>query len=328
MGHVPAEPSIRGPLDIESTHDEHGVGLFLTSTIFDVGVECFIDSGSSLTVLHPNKYKDMSDEIKPPLRPVSSQIRLADGGLQAIHGEVELPFTFGMHTFVHPVVVAEVEAPAILGLDFLEKHNGILDAHQEILTLGTVAHQCFKASEKDKIFNVVMNDTCIIPPNSDCKVPGWINGYPHFTSGTIEPAESFLKSCLLVAKSVVNPSVASVPLSVLNINSDLCTVYKDTVIGVCEPIQEVVMTLSDTSAHSLKRVHVDSGKSLLVKAQSFPLTLVSFNFEWDPGGCMSLDQGKMLMTCLFQPFYVVDIVMFLPYIGLVNITLAILLRKS
>ena len=42
----------------------------------------------------------------------------------------------------HEFVIADIEAPVILGLDFLKQHYAIIVAHNQLILDG-VAHQCY-----------------------------------------------------------------------------------------------------------------------------------------------------------------------------------------
>ncbi|KAL3884377.1 hypothetical protein ACJMK2_024522 [Sinanodonta woodiana] len=56
-------------------------GLYVKVTIYDIGVNALIDTGSSITVLNTQKYYAISDSLRPPLQSGGGQLRMADGGL-------------------------------------------------------------------------------------------------------------------------------------------------------------------------------------------------------------------------------------------------------
>ncbi|KAK3603895.1 hypothetical protein CHS0354_042905 [Potamilus streckersoni] len=56
-------------------------GLYIEVTISDIGVNALIDTGSTTTVLNPQKYYAISDPLRPSLQSGYGQLRIADGGM-------------------------------------------------------------------------------------------------------------------------------------------------------------------------------------------------------------------------------------------------------
>jgi hypothetical protein len=46
------------------------------------------------------------------------------------------------------------------------------------------------------------------------------------------------KNGLLVARSIVNPEMDNIPLRIINVNSEPCTLYKGTIVATCNKIRE------------------------------------------------------------------------------------------
>ena len=55
-------------------------GLYIKEKLFDVAVNSLIDTGSTITVLHPRKYFELDERDRPCLKPDCGQLRMADGG--------------------------------------------------------------------------------------------------------------------------------------------------------------------------------------------------------------------------------------------------------
>lgn len=55
--------------------------LFVKATIFDIDVECLVDTGSTAIILHADKYLEIPESVRPELHPPSSTLRMADGNL-------------------------------------------------------------------------------------------------------------------------------------------------------------------------------------------------------------------------------------------------------
>ena len=116
--------------------------LFLQATVFGVKVDCLIDTGSTITVVHPNKFKAIDPANRPPLRPWGNHIRLADGGLLKAEGQAQLVLEIGHQCLEHTVIIADISVSGILGLDFLQENEGLLDPGKGILLLDGFKHKC------------------------------------------------------------------------------------------------------------------------------------------------------------------------------------------
>ena len=88
------------------------------------GVPCsaLVDTGSSVTVLRPDVCPEW---IR--LEPTDVQLRTATGGLAPMKGTGLLTLTLGGKDVRHPVWVAAVQEPCILGFDFLKATGCRLD---------------------------------------------------------------------------------------------------------------------------------------------------------------------------------------------------------
>ena len=88
------------------------------------GVPCsaLVDTGSSVTVLRPDVCPEWIQ-----LEPTDVQLRTATGGLAPMKGRGLLTVTLGGKDVRHPVWVAAVQDPCILGFDFLKATGCRLD---------------------------------------------------------------------------------------------------------------------------------------------------------------------------------------------------------
>ena len=82
-----------------------------------------LDSGSTLTLIHPDIYSHISSEQRPALAGNPIKLRMADGGLIESLGRIQIEIVIEGMSVMHSVVVAEVESPVVLGYDFLNKYN-------------------------------------------------------------------------------------------------------------------------------------------------------------------------------------------------------------
>ena len=88
------------------------------------GVPCtaLVDTGSTVTLVRPDVVPGWTQ-----LEPTTVQLRTVTGGLAPMKGRGEMTLTVGGEAVRHPVWVASVQDPCILGLDFLKATGCQLD---------------------------------------------------------------------------------------------------------------------------------------------------------------------------------------------------------
>ncbi|CAC5386056.1 unnamed protein product [Mytilus coruscus] len=126
-------------------------------------------------------------------------------------------------------------------MDFLVTHDCDVLLSQNKLKIKGEIIQCFHyASSAKSCYRVAIQETVNVPPNSEMIVSGESNE-PIFRglAGLIEPNVKFMeKNGLLVARSIVHPEMYNIPLRIININNEPCTLYKGTIIATCNKVNE------------------------------------------------------------------------------------------
>ena len=93
--------------------------LFLTSNAYGVDVKCLVDTGSTLSVLHPDKYYAIPKQHRPTLKPYKLKLRMGDGALKPTHGCSVIPLPFNGQLIPQKMVIADTDVAGVLGYDFL-----------------------------------------------------------------------------------------------------------------------------------------------------------------------------------------------------------------
>lgn len=96
---------------------------------------------------------------------------MADGGPVGCRGTVFFPICIGVKIYHQQVLIAEIEAPFVLGYDFLHDHQCILYISQAELSFPDQSMQCRLESEMPKMFKIALSQTVEIPANSELLVP-------------------------------------------------------------------------------------------------------------------------------------------------------------
>ena len=140
---MPAAKQMFGPnqdaveLEIDATGS-----LYLPLFVSGVSVMGLIDTGSTVTVVHPSVLAMLSEDSEIPLNSETGRLRLADGSFTGSLGTVQLDLQLGTGKDIwsHVMVVAEIEAPVVIGIDFLRKYQCSLSMKEESLTVGGIVH--------------------------------------------------------------------------------------------------------------------------------------------------------------------------------------------
>ena len=213
--------------------------LYISLRINGIPVMALVDSGSTLSVIHPTILSRITGDQEMVRKSSSGQLRLADGGLVDTLGTVQLSLRLGSDSYFiqHEMVVAAVEAPAVIGLDFLRGHGCILDIQMGTLAVRGNVHTCRAMRDMPAIFRISMTETVVVPPFSEMYVPGTVQGEAHFTEGLVEGTCSPLcEGNVALAKMVVNPTQGNLPLRVANLSKEPQTLFKGMEVATCESV--------------------------------------------------------------------------------------------
>ena len=214
--------------------------MYLPVKVLGQDITCLIDTGSTLTVLHPRKYEALPDQEKPARVDglESGSLRMADGHLMPHQGIVTLPLTLADGFVVeHPVVLADIDVPLILGFDFLQRHQGVLDTVGGTLSVKGTTLQCIPENTMPSVFRIGLLRTVVVPPESEIIVPGQVLGTPAYTQAVIEPMSSFIsrQPDILIGRVLADPSAGCVPLRVMNLSSQPVRMHSKTHAATCWP---------------------------------------------------------------------------------------------
>ena len=217
-----------------------------------------VDTGSTISVIHPSIVAMISRNVSVPQSSRTGRIRLADGSVTSSLGLVSLGLRFGTCEGLWPqMVVADIEVPVIIGVDFLRAHQCTLDVRACVLLMNGATHVCRRMEAMPHIFRVTVAETVTIPAMSEMVVPGKIDDTAPLTQGIVESCgQQLCGGNVTLARAVVNPAEEVLPLRVMNMSLEPQTLYRDTHVAMCEPVASVGGPLSSEKATS-QTVDVD-----------------------------------------------------------------------
>jgi len=217
--------------------------LYLSAQIHGIDVNCLVDTGSTMTVLHPRKYFEIPAIDRPPLNYEGKQLRMADGGLVHPLGQITLPVQLSCGITVQQhMVVAEIEASAVLGYDFLYANACCIDVGEGTIKVRDKLFACNRVNQvmspSPSVRRITVATTTVVPPRQEIMLLGQVDGSGEMTgSWMMEPTESFIKNReLLVARALVVPQSGCVPIRVANLADEPRTVYQKTSIATCQTV--------------------------------------------------------------------------------------------
>ena len=228
-------------------------GLYVQGELVGQSVEFLVDSGASDSFLNVAEYERLVPEGLSRLAEVESPAELADGSPLRVKGSVRGKITVGKLTYTGNIIVADISAPAILGLDFLMATRSTVD--MENMTLGN-RKQMVSLRDRDGVpivRQVHVSQTTMIPAGSERILLGEVeysDGVPWSETGVLEQTESRknLQRGVMLARAVVKVE-AQVPMRLFNPGVDPVLLYKGTTIGRIVPVE--AENITDSSSERL-----------------------------------------------------------------------------
>ena len=197
-----------------------------------------VDTGAAVTLLDKtlwdkvnNAGQALSTWTGPPLVGV-------EGTRLETWGTTTIEITFSGETFKFPVLVASsLTADAILGMDFLDDNECMLDMANKVLRFPNrgVSISLRDSSSQPHIVQarVTLEETLSIPPFSEIEVMAKVGEGLHEGTWLVEECKS-KNLPVRVARALVNPVTTTVPVRLLNLSSDTAVVFKGTKLATVE----------------------------------------------------------------------------------------------
>ncbi|CAG2237118.1 unnamed protein product [Mytilus edulis] len=204
-------------------------------------VRFLVDTGSTISLLNLEMYSSIT-EGKPGLYPLSKnnlQFETVSGEIITSLGTTSVDIKVGVHVFTQQVVVADIPESGILGVDFLDKFGAQMDFKKKIIYIdGNAFH--LSSDTRKLCCKVSLSKDTYIPPNSEIITTGKIRFRGDwFPEGQIEPLGSLLRQnySVLMARTLVNTVGNCVPIRLMNISDEPCTIPRGMGVGLVHTVQ-------------------------------------------------------------------------------------------
>lgn len=237
-------------------------GLYLTGEIYGVSIDFLIDTGSTASLLSCNLYnvalKDenvrkresessTTDHACTSTFPTKALQELPENGgkLQnvsgidlSIHGVMNAEIFIGDDTFEQKFVICDMSPDAILGQDFLLKYVRKIDYQTKVLKTDDNDIGCWIGGEFQMTCRVLAKETTVLPSNSINILPVNIPNIERVTSlAVIEPSDQlYLTKNVSIVSGIIDRNQESPLIEIINYSNSDITLYPNTLLGSCEPI--------------------------------------------------------------------------------------------
>ena len=223
--------------------DLHTEGAFVRGQAHGFPLNWLIDTGSSVTIIHPSIYTQICSQHEIVLQKPPTNMVSASGEIIPCLGHTVCPIAIDGKCLNHSVWVAEIENSGILGYDFLSKYKCSVDFESGEITMHELPgspYDDYEESQSVACCRITFNQEFSIPPESEAIIPAkLVECSLNFEQGiyNVEPTYEFAnKYELLVAKAVVDTSSNDMMIRVFNQNSSPQKVFKNQVVATCEPV--------------------------------------------------------------------------------------------
>ena len=114
--------------------------LFLTGNEYGVDIKFLVDTGATLSVLHPEKYYTIPIKHRPTLGPYELNLCMGDGALRSTLGCSVIPLVFNGQLLPQKMVIADINVSGVLGYDFF--YENAVSTMSEMVPLPLMGAKC------------------------------------------------------------------------------------------------------------------------------------------------------------------------------------------
>lgn len=227
-------------------HSINEKGVYVTARIHGMDAYLLVDTGATVSLLSTICYENIKRDANHALTEVERDVLSATGSVLRVLGRTPVDFTLNGIALQQEMIVADLTVDGILGLDFLVRHEAVINMRMHQISISGIEHP-IQLEGSASYYKVAIIHRVTVPPRSELVVEGQIRassdgGLPT-KAGLIEPSEKFQNSCML-AKTLVRRQ-DTIPLRIMNISDDSKTIYPGTVVGKLHAVDEVLSLVSE-----------------------------------------------------------------------------------
>ena len=212
--------------------------LIVAGSLNGRGCDITIDTGSNISIVRADVLTDAGRRF---IRPVKSCLRTVTGEKAPIHGKGDVQLGVGTLTMTHQMWVADIQDECLLGLDFLERHNCLVNLKDHCLRIGSqeIPLQKTKGETPPSCCRAVLTNDVSVPPLSEAIIPvkidGAFNGSKWGILESMSPMEVHVDG-VMVARTLIDLQKSTAALRVLNVTQEQKAIRRGATLASCEPV--------------------------------------------------------------------------------------------
>lgn len=239
--------------DIKGGND----GIYVIGKIGSKRIPMLVDTGASVTIVSTQFYKNLKLE-KPQLTQVSIKLTSASGDIIPVSGECPIQISLENFQVTHKVLVADIQTPCILGLDFMTQNSCDLFVKKMKLKVQGLDIPCFSKScvEVVSCSKISLAEDIEIPPHCEFIAPAKVDN-PLFKDevGVIEPIQSFVEKYELLIPQTLITVDSEVAVRYMNLKDESVKLYKNTQIATVNCVDKVLEREVSDDSHTLNTLN-------------------------------------------------------------------------
>lgn len=193
-------------------------------SMFMIGKQCngLIDSGADVSLISSTFLDDLSQLTSVKLDATTETIRVLGGGTVKVRARCTMPLKIGNLETKHEFCVVPMTASCLLGGDFLERHNCIVDYKNRVLTVDDekVPMKSVDKEETHQVLRVILEQNVKLKPYTEVVVYAKVEGVGDEAGLQIvgPTHESCETGGVLVGKTLANVKDGHVPVRLVNLS--------------------------------------------------------------------------------------------------------------
>ena len=216
-------------------------------------LKLLLDSGSSMSLLHNEVYNSLPENMRPPIKQTSKQIKFADGSIQDSSGIVTMPLQIGDDIHHTDFILGNYTDEAIIGMNDIRALALTIDFQRMLVTKSDLWLPIHDVNSTLIGRKVVVRKSVVVPRRSQHIISASVEGAEDEfifsdTPVVLEADQDLMNYCgVIPAKSVHQFIEPELPVMVYNGTEDDITFSSDTVLGCFGEVDIVSQTKFDTS---------------------------------------------------------------------------------
>ncbi|CAC5418552.1 unnamed protein product [Mytilus coruscus] len=216
--------------------------MYVKLNVGEIEAKFVVDTGATLTLVSSKLYDMLTPIDKSYLNDVKTTVRSVCGNKLELRGKSTFNLRFGPNKLQSEAVVTDLQVDGILGVDFMKRHNCLIDVKNGLFCIGDFkVDLCFQGSIV--CYRVVASEAVVIPPRSEIVINGTVclaEGQKLLADNALLEANDHAgKDNILTARTLVR-SGEKVPVRLMNTELDPKTIYPGTTIAQMSEVGQVL----------------------------------------------------------------------------------------